>query len=290
MDDQFGINQRHIDQLLALARTAGDAIMSVYNSVDELTVTQKSDDSPLTLADTHAHHIIANALPAIVNLPMISEESVLPPFAQRKQWQRYWLIDPLDGTKEFIQRSGEFTVNIALIDNGVPVLGVVHLPVQGVTYIGVLPDLSSELSGAWKYSENDLPIKIHAARVDNSANTSLKVLASHRHGTEAVTKLLDNMRQKWPGDIDVMNAGSSLKFCWIAEGKADFYPRLGPTSEWDTAAAQAVLSAAGGAVIEVPAAPSEEFAALVYNQRDSILNPYFFAVGDMDFDWRVLWF
>lgn len=290
MDDPLGINQRHIDELLALVRAAGDAIISVYNSVHELTVTQKFDDSPLTLADTYAHQIIANALPAILNLPMISEEGALPPFAERKQWQRYWLIDPLDGTKEFIQRSGEFTVNIALIDNGVPVLGVVHLPVQNITYIGLLPKLSAELNGAWKYSDNDLPIRIHVNHVDNCAAASLKVLASHRHGTEAVATLLHSMRQKWSGDIDVVNAGSSLKFCRIAEGKADFYPRLGPTSEWDTAAAQAVLTAAGGAVIKVPALPSEEFAALVYNQRDTILNPHFFAVGDVDFDWRTLWF
>lgn len=276
------------ESLVALARRAGEAIMEVYNSAD-LGVEHKADDSPLTRADIAAHHIIATGLPDLDDLPVISEEAPLPPVQERQGWSRYWLVDPLDGTKEFIQRSGEFTVNIALIEAGVPVLGVVHLPVTRVTYLGVAPAFSPMLSGAWKYTGDQLPQPIHVRSLAQlREDNELIVLASRRHGTEALSQLMTQLGERWPGQITLSNAGSSLKFCRIAEGLADFYPRLAPTSEWDTAAAQAVLEAAGGAVVNAEATSGGWLEALVYNRNDTLINPGFFAWGDKGLDWAAL--
>lgn len=285
-DESDFLNQAVITQLVELARCAGDVIMDVYNRAGAIAVERKIDQSPLTLADTAAHRVIAQGLPEILDVPMISEEAPLPAFSVRVNWQRYWLIDPLDGTKEFVLRSGEFTVNIALIDRGVPVLGLVHLPTQNMTYVGVHKKLSTTFSGAWKYSANEEPLSIRVRSLNDKEE--LIVLASHRHGTAAVTSLLQTINTKWHGSIRVSNAGSSLKFCHIAEGKADFYPRLAPTSEWDTAAAQAVLSAAGGAVVKATGHQGQDFEVLKYNQQADILNPNFYAFGDIHFPWKKL--
>lgn len=284
VDQTVLLDQSSIAHLVALARRAGDAIMAVYHDAAGFAVEQKADDSPVTQADMAAHHIIMEGLPAILALPMISEEAPLPLLAERKTWSRYWLIDPLDGTREFILRSGEFTVNIALIEKGVPVLGVVHLPAQQTTYVGLHHIVPASLAGAWKYVQ-DLPAEKIQVRSLTSAtdHQELVVLASRRHGTDAVMHLLDHLGRHWSGTIALTNAGSSLKFCRIAEGEADFYPRLAPTCEWDTAAAQAVLVAAGGAVVN--AATMEP---LGYNQGESVLNPDFYAVGDVNLDWRAL--
>ena len=286
--DKLPVDATAINSLVLLARAAGDAIMDVYKSA-EFGVEHKADESPVTRADIAAHDIIAAGLPRLLDLPIISEEAPVPSASERQAWGRYWLVDPLDGTKEFILRSGEFTVNIALIEEGIPVLGVVHLPAQQTTYLGVARQLSADYGGAWKYQQDYPATRIHVrslaqARDDNA----LVVLASHRHGTGAVNQLVEQLRGRWPGAVQLSNAGSSLKFCRIAEGVADFYPRLAPTSEWDTAAAQAVLQAAGGAVVNAEESSAAWLKPLVYNGKDTIINPDFYALGDVNLDWSAL--
>lgn len=275
-----------IQQLVDLARDAGAAIMAIYANEAEFHITQKDDASPLTAADTAAHRLIAAGLPALLPLPLISEEAALPSAAERQTWESYWLVDPLDGTKEFIARNGQFTVNIALIHQGQPILGVVHVPASDVTYLGVLKAQEPASLGAWKSTGTQAPVAIQVRNLTRPAmeGLPLRLVLSHRHGASASEALVNRIRQRWPGPIEARNAGSSLKFCLIAEGEADFYPRLAPTSEWDTAAAQAVLAAAGGAVVEA----GDALLPLKYNGGEGILNPHFYALGDIRFDWRSL--
>lgn len=278
-----------IAQLVALARAAGSAILNIYEAGgNQLDMQIKADNSPLTAADLAAHQILMAGLPEILKLPLISEEGELSPYTERAFWAQYWLIDPLDGTKEFLQRNGEFTVNIALIAQGAPVLGVVHVPVQDVTYVGINPpDVHSKI--AYKVSGDSAPeiIRVRSLQAKEQAQT-LTILASHRHGTQRLSELLSLIDTRWPGEVKTSTAGSSLKFCLIAEGRADFYPRLAPTSEWDTAAAQAVLEAAGGAVVDAEAFERGELMPLRYNTREAIINPDFYAFGDLSFDWKKL--
>lgn len=273
-------------QLVAIARAAGDAILKIYNSPGAADVQTKSDNSPLTAADLAAHNLIIQALPTLLDVPMISEESAVPALSERKQWESYWLIDPLDGTKEFIARTGQFTVNIALVANGVPVLGVVHAPVSDETYIGIDHSIAtSQLTIAEKYlagvKQSDLHTRPLAPRF--AGQLPLDVLLSMRHGAAEAANLVAKLEARWPAPLNPLNAGSSLKFCWIAEGRADFYPRLAPTCEWDTAAAQAVLTAAGGMVVR-----ADNLKPLRCNTQDSLLNPSFLAMGDASFDWQTL--
>jgi 3'(2'), 5'-bisphosphate nucleotidase len=262
-----------LEAVAAIAVRAGEEILEVYGRTDALQVEYKEDDSPLTAADTRANALIVQALGQLTpTIPVLSEEAALPPFAVRSAWQEYWLIDPLDGTREFVSRNGEFTVNIALIRDGVPVLGVVHAPVPGVSWLGV-PG-----SGAWKCETGKSWQAIHTAALPTA---SLRVVASRRHGAEALDVLLRRLAAHFP-EVSLVNKGSSLKFCLLAEGSADFYPRLAPTSEWDTAAAQAVLVAAGGAVLR------EDLQSLRYNTKADILNPSFLAVADAGADWASL--
>ncbi len=250
--------------LVSLTRQAGDAILKVYAT--DFDVQAKDDDSPLTQADLAAHHVIEAGLRALTpDIPVISEESGLPEFSQRQQWSRYWLVDPLDGTKEFVKRNGEFTVNIALIDEHRPLLGVVHVPVQNKTYSGC------EGSGAHVQVGNDKPKPIQVSAVSSAP---IRVVGSRSHRGASLDAYLESL-----GEIEMIPMGSSLKFCVIAEGKADIYPRLGLTSEWDTAAAQAVVEQAGGAVVMMDGKP------LAYNAKDDILNPYFLVRGPQDRDW-----
>ncbi|OZY87162.1 3'(2'),5'-bisphosphate nucleotidase [Cellvibrio mixtus] len=284
--DNNPISPALIAELVALARRAGDAIMAIYAQEDSYDITHKGDESPLTAADLAAQRVIAAGLPGLLDVPIISEEAALPDFSVRQGWSNYWLVDPLDGTKEFIARNGQFTVNIALVQQGRPLLGVVHVPTSDTTYLGVLAAQQPESLGAWKYTAGHSPqaIRVRDLEARAAAQLPLTLLLSHRHGTQATSELLNLLERRWPGPIETCNAGSSLKFCVIAEGLADFYPRLAPTSEWDTAAAQAVLEAAGGAVVEaVPA-----LNPLRYNSRDDILNPYFYALGDSRFEWADL--
>jgi len=256
-----------IEPIVALAIDGGDKILEVYAT--DFDVQSKDDDSPLTLADLASHNTIVAGLEALTpDIPIISEEEGLPPFSERGQWSRYWLIDPLDGTREFVNRNGEFTVNIALIDDHRPVFGVMRVPVQGKTYIGC------EGHGAELRDSDGTSSKIG---VSEKANNPARVVGSRSHRGASLDAFLGNL-----GDYDLVPMGSSLKFCVVAEGGADVYPRLGPTSEWDTAAAQAVVEQAGGSVIELDGKP------LSYNAKENILNPWFIVVGASDRDWLAL--
>jgi len=268
--------------VIALCQQAGDAILEVYRNADDMCIERKADDSPLTQADLAAHRILdAGLSPLLGGLPVLSEEGVQPSYRERSQWHRYWLIDPLDGTKEFIQRNGEFTVNVALIEDGEAVLGVVHIPVQGTTYTGI-KDL-----GAYKYTDNQRHA-IHTRQIQRGTpqQQPLVVLTSRRHGVEALVPLLQRLNQQL-APIDTQHAGSSLKLCLIAEGAADLYPRLAPTCEWDTAAAQAVVEAAGGSVVAFNKHHTQ-LKPLSYNQKESLLNPSFYVFGDRDIHWTEL--
>mgnify|MGYP001823414532 CR=1 FL=1 len=253
-----------LDAVRAIAREAGAAIMEIY--AGEFDVELKDDRSPLTAADKAAHERIVAGLERLEpRLPVLSEESGVEAFAARRQWPKYWLVDPLDGTKEFIKRNGEFTVNIALIDEHAAVLGVVYAPVLDTIYSGITG------TGAWRQTGTGEPQVIN---VTTPAPTPVRVVGSRSHGNPA---LADYVRQLGPHEIQAM--GSSLKICLVAAGDADVYPRFGPTSEWDTAAAHAVLEAAGGGMMDMQGGP------LSYNARDELLNPHFIAFGDHGRDW-----
>ena len=253
-----------IEPVVELCQKAGSAILEIYNS--DFDVEHKSDESPLTKADLASHHVLVDGLTLLTpDLPIISEESGLPKFAERREWSTYWLIDPLDGTKEFVNRNGEFTVNVALIREGKPIMGVVYVPVTGVTYLG------SEGAGAERRSAQGEKESIQVA---TTCQSPVRVVGSRSHRGDSLNAYLEKI-----GDVELLPVGSSLKFCYVAEGSADVYPRLGPTSEWDTAAAQAVVEQAGGAVLELDGSP------LSYNQKENILNPYFLVLGPKDRDW-----
>ncbi len=272
------INLALRDSVLQLCREAGDAILEVYNRSGNVVVQSKSDDSPLTEADLAAHKILAAGLDNLLaDTPVLSEEGEQPAWERRKQWQRYWIIDPLDGTKEFIKRSGEFTVNVALICDGRPVLGVVFVPVLNVGYSGVYDQ------GAYRHDSdgvNSITVRKVQQRIDTGEPIAL--VASRSHGAEAVELLMSRLENELGANVETTNMGSSLKLCLVAEGKADLYPRLAPTCEWDTAAAQAVVEAAGGEVW------TNKLKVMTYNGKDELLNPHFYVVGDVEFQWREL--
>ena len=252
----------------AVARQAGAAILDVYHR-DDHGVQRKADESPLTAADLASHHLITAALQTLTpDLPVLSEESADIPWSTRQHWQRYWLVDPLDGTKEFINRNGEFTVNIALIDNGVPVLGVVYVPTLDLLYHG------AQGLGAWKETRGQRT-RIATTGI-TSGQRKLRVVASRQHGGAELEAWLARLRRRFP-DLELVSMGSSLKICLVAEGRADIYPRLAPTSEWDTAAAQAILEAAGGVLTDTAFQPYR------YNRKAELLNPHFLAMGAASF-------
>lgn len=263
-----------LDSLIALVRAAGREILDVYDG--HIEVETKADDTPLTQADLRAHQAIVRGLRELTpNWPVVSEESAPPPFEVRKQWQHYWLVDPLDGTKEFVNRNGEFTVNVALIEDGAAVVGVVGVPVRGSVYVGdCRENLAFRLDGEKRTA-------LQTRRMDGQTEKGrgITVVASRRHGGERLGGYLDDLCRHF-GTVSRKAVGSSLKLCILAQGEADLYPRLGPTSEWDIAAAHAVLSAAGGAVIR------SDGSNMVYNAKESFLNPDFLAIGDPNFPWR----
>jgi 3'(2'), 5'-bisphosphate nucleotidase len=252
--------------IIALAREAAARILEIYES--DFAVEHKDDRSPLTAADLAAHHCILAGLERLApGIPVLSEESAQDVPAQaRRQWSRMWLVDPLDGTREFIKRNGEFTVNIALIgDDGAPVLGVVQAPATGALWHG------QRGRGAFRRDrDGDIAIRARAP-----ATAPLRVAASRSHRDARTEAFMARM-----GEVEPVGIGSSLKFCRLAEGAMDVYPRFGPTSEWDTAAGQCVLEAAGGVVLD------PRGRALRYNQRDTILNGDFIALGDPALPWR----
>ncbi len=247
-----------------IARQAGSKILEIYNS--EYSIQHKDDKSPLTDADLASHHVIVAALRALTpDIPVLSEESAKLPFAERSRWNIYWLVDPLDGTREFIKRNGEFTVNIALIEHHKSVLGVIHVPVLDVDYYGWRD------GGSYKAEQAGPASAIQVKKLNRGR---LTVAGSRSHGSEDMQRYMQNL-----GDVEAISMGSSLKFCLVAEGRADLYPRLGLTSEWDTAAAQCIVEQAGGYVTKTDMNPLE------YNTKDSLLNPFFFVFGDNSVDW-----
>lgn len=255
-----------LEQVLSIAKSAGEDIMKIY--ARDFEVMDKSDASPLTEADLAAHKTICAGLEAISDLPILSEESASIDWSERQTWQKYWLVDPLDGTKEFIKKNGEFTVNIALIEDGKPVLGVVYAPVLEQSFIGTLED------GAWR--EKDGQRESVKARPHQEGET-WKVVGSRSHQSPEIQTLLEAL----PGETELVAMGSSLKLCLVACNEAHLYPRIGPTSEWDTAAAHAFVLAAGANVTVLsetnPAQDvlSGDTPALKYNQKESLLNPFF---------------
>lgn len=241
--------------LMPVVERAGAAIMRIYDA--GFTVQHKEDNSPLTLADLESQRIIVEGLTEITpDIPILSEESANAPWAERRTWRELWVVDPLDGTREFVKRNGEFTVNIALVIDHEPVLGVVSAPAQGLLYWG------AARIGAFTHHREAQELPIHVA----PPHQPLRVVGSRSHPSPATATYLDRLQAHVMTGI-----GSSLKFCLVAEGSAELYPRFGPTSEWDTAAGQALLEAAGGHVTRL------DGHRLRYNCRDTLLNGDFLA-------------
>jgi 3'(2'), 5'-bisphosphate nucleotidase len=259
--------QNILDAVIAIAKQAGEAINTFYHATKAIDIEIKSDQSPLTQADLAANQIIVEGLQKLTpKWPVLSEESVEVPFNERAGWEYYWLVDPLDGTKEFLEHNDEFTVNIALIKNNYPVLGVVYVPAVATCYY------AAEMQGAYKQIKEEPSQKIQTQKYQPS---QINIAVSRHHGSHSLQNFLKQFT-----NINLITCGSALKFCLVAEGKADVYPRLSPTSEWDTAAAQCVLEQAGGAVIV------NSGARLCYNKKVSLLNPNFLAVGDLNHHWQ----
>jgi 3'(2'), 5'-bisphosphate nucleotidase len=262
---------------------AGKAILDVYHS-DDFHIERKADDSPLTLADRRSHAIIVSHLSSF-GVPILSEEGKGIPFEERKGWKTLWVVDPLDGTKEFIKRNGEFTVNIALVENGKPVMGVVCVPDRGTLYFAERDMGAYRLEGmavaegllAGRYGEKDgvflKTITDRCARLPRPRPQDMPytIVGSRSHFTPEVQDFVEKCRLEH-GTVEFVSAGSSLKLCLVAEGKADVYPRLGPTMEWDTAAGQAVVEGAGGRVVR-----HDTGGPLLYN-KENLLNPWFVAI------------
>ena len=263
-----------------LVSAASKAVMGVYDH-GGVAVTLKEDNSPLTEADRRSHDILVAGLQAS-GLPVLSEEGQSIAYEERRPWQRFWLVDPLDGTKEFISRNGEFTINVALVEATGPVFGIVAVPVSGTVYVGALgvgafsrveSDGSQMDFQAWTQAARRLS---GAAVPKPGSGENLRVVASRSHSNRETDDFIKNHYSAHE-HIDIVSAGSSLKFCRVAEGRAHVYPRLGPTMEWDTAAGQALLEAAGGSVrLVANGAPTSEL--LGYNRRQ-LRNPYFLALG-----------
>lgn len=270
-----------IPGLLSASLKAGEAILEIYES--DFTFEQKEDKTPLTLADKQSHQIITGYLNRSAGFPVLSEEGKNIPFSQRKDWEYFWLVDPLDGTKEFIKKNGEFTVNIALIFREKPVVGIVYIPVKKTFYFGAAGtgayklvqdrEVASLVNDAGGSSSKVLFDKImnRAVRLPvENKKKGFTVIGSRSHMSVDTEDYVNKLKEKH-GEIDFISAGSSLKFCLVAEGKADVYPRFGPTMEWDTAAGQVLVEQAGGTVIN-----AESGTSLKYN-KENLLNPYFIA-------------
>jgi len=309
MNGKRAVDEEWVFVAVEAALRAGEAILGVYGQ--DFEVAFKEDQSPLTEADRAAHELIAGLLKR-TGLPVLSEESKAVPYEERRKWTRYWLVDPLDGTKEFIKKNGEFTVNIALIEGGRPVLGVVYAPVLKTLYFGIVQGAEGMGPGAWRATECadqsadeifpsavSLPITNNESPITGEA-APLRVVASRSHCNDETRAFIADLEASC-GSVERVSSGSSLKLCLVAEGRADVYPRIAPTMEWDTAAAQAVVEAAGGRVVKYdPTVPpsaylqgaahdlrSEKEASsampqilcpLSYNKPD-LLNPFFVVIG-----------
>jgi len=266
MTDTNDLNLEYLCQnALSIAREAGKKILEIYQS--DYTIEHKEDNTPLTTADLAADKIILTALEELTpEIPVLTEESEHIPFTTRQRWQRYWLVDPLDGTREFIKRNGEFTVNIALIENHKSILGVITAPVLDTEYF------AWQDGGAYKKVATQPPEKICTRKADPD---NLVIAGSRSHSSEKLKTYLQKL-----GNVELLSVGSSLKSCMVAEGSVDLYPRLGLTSEWDTAAAQCIVEQAGGHMTQT------NTSEIRYNTKDSLLNPEFFVFGDNSIQWE----
>jgi len=250
------------DFLADLAREAGKAILEVYDT--DFEVKRKDDRSPLTLADMRSHRIIADSLRSrYPEIPVLSEEGRDVSFDVRRNWNRFWLVDPLDGTKEFVKRNGEFTVNIALVEGRTPVVGIIHIPVANRLFMADVRE------GCWEISP-DGRRRLEVARPPAPAGEAVRIVRSRSHPSPGLEELLSLIPAH-----EIINRGSALKFCSVASGEADFYPRFGPTWEWDTAAGQAIVTAAGGVMIGLSGEP------FVYN-KPNLLNGPFIVSSSME--------
>lgn len=269
--------------VLAVAALAGRAIMAIYCDESRWQVVTKSDASPLTAADLAAHEAIAQALqalpwPELAQAPLLSEESDAEAIATRHAWPVFWLVDPLDGTREFLDRNGEFSVNIALVVGNEAVLGVVHSPVSGMSYVAAQGLLAYRVDA--ESHPNWQPIQVAALPLGTERPVRLTV--SRRHGLAELTHFQQSVVREF-GAVSSVSAGSAFKICAVADGSADAYPRFGPTSEWDTAAAQVVLEMAGGVLCD------SQGRRFRYNLRNTLLNGSFLALGQAPARWLACW-
>ncbi len=256
-----------LEPVKKIAYEAGEAIMQIYRDGD-FELYQKNDESPVTSADYAANEILIHQLSELTpDIPVISEETKLLKLAEREHWPRYWLLDPMDGTQEFVSRSGDFAVNIALVENGWPVLGVIYWPTQKIWYF------ASKGDGAYK-QQGDQVRSIKVAK--HKPNDPLRIAVSRVQKADTVGRHLTHPASH----VKVVRGSCSLKNCLIAEGAADFYLRIGPTGEWDTGASHCILNEAGGEIIDA------EFNPLTYNQRETLANPDFLVLGDQSVNWR----
>jgi len=254
------------EKVIKASIEAGNEILKIYNT--DFDVEFKDDKSPLTLADKNANKIIDSYLEQ-TQIPVLSEEGRNIPFDERKKWQKLWIVDPLDGTKEFVKKNGEFTVNIALVENGKPVFGVVYAPVLDILYVGDINDGAYKIKDASKLTnllehftaKNKLP--------QEKSKDYYGIVASRSHLTPETAGFIEKLKQKHK-NVKIVSKGSSLKLCMVAEGEADIYPRFAPTSEWDTAAGHAVVLASGGLVVQA----EDQNKEVIYN-KENILNPWF---------------
>ncbi len=256
-----------IPEVIEIARSSGQLILDIYEkgTFEEFT---KSDNTPVTSADLAAHKFVTEQLSKLTpDIPVLSEEDADVSLAERSQWDRYWLVDPLDGTQEFIARSGDFATIIALVENNQPVMGVVYAPISNLTYFAYQGE------GAWKVENNErLPIGIHK---HNKSDESISIAVSRRQKLTTITERMDS---SWHYNFIPLGS-AALKACLVAEGAADCYLRIGPTGEWDTAATQCIVEEAGGKILNTHLQP------LTYNEEESLENPNFIVLGDQNLPW-----
>jgi 3'(2'), 5'-bisphosphate nucleotidase len=267
MYDKKILNEQLISSTVEIAKEAGKAITEIYNS--DFDYQLKKDSSPITAADNLSHNIITDRLKILTpEIPILSEENCDIPYKIRSQWTQYWLVDPLDGTKEFIKKNGEFTVNIALTENNTPIFGVIHIPITNETYWG------SQVNGSFYSNENN---DVKEICVSENNQNPIRLVASRSHPSEMLSSLLEKIV-----DYEIIKIGSSIKFCLIASGQADCYPRFGPTSEWDTAAGEAIVRFAGGHLV------TANGDLMSYNLKRDYLNPNFIVANGKIISERIL--
>lgn len=272
----MNLDRAMIESVLAVAMAAGREIMAIYHDESRWQTEQKADDSPLTAADMAAHHCIESSLlQRYPEIPVLSEESEEVALEERQGWSRFWLVDPLDGTKEFIARNNEFTVNIALVEGNEAVLGVVYGPANATAYVAV------KGLGAFRVKEGEWT-RLQTAPLPVKGQRDIKLCTSRRHRDPREEGFIASVTADM-GEVEVVTAGSSFKICAVAEGSADAYPRIVPTMEWDTAAGQVVLEEAGGALLDAQGRPFR------YNARASLLNGSFLAFGTDPERWLACW-